>query len=209
MTPNKRAEDKLVQLVFHHMLQALDYISTKGIIHRDVKPENILYEIVDGQYIFQLADFGLCNASGVAATQGKGSPLYRAPEVTHCHEVQTDKVDMWSLFVTVVDMVYPKFRHFQFQDTDDDIHRHVIYCAQVSNDLIRIREAANFYPQNRASAAQMLVKIYNGEGMTTPWHKVPEMKPWEETFVPKHKINAIQAANRGYPAGAGPSRNIF
>jgi serine/threonine protein kinase len=39
--------------VFPQMLQALDCIAWKGIIHRDVKPENILYiSQLGGQYQF-------------------------------------------------------------------------------------------------------------------------------------------------------------
>jgi len=45
-----------------HMLQALDHIAFRGIIHRDVKPENILYTCLPaGGYTFQLTDFGVCN----------------------------------------------------------------------------------------------------------------------------------------------------
>ncbi|KAF9784249.1 hypothetical protein IL306_007717 [Fusarium sp. DS 682] len=46
----------------HQMLQALDYLATQSIVHRDVKPEKILYSYaVDGGYLYQLADFGLAN----------------------------------------------------------------------------------------------------------------------------------------------------
>jgi serine/threonine protein kinase len=87
--------------VFPQMLQALDCIAWKGIIHRDVKPENILYILQPGgQYQFQLADFGLCNRAVNAITYA-GSELYMAPKmfrkggqtfkirclVTLCHDV--------------------------------------------------------------------------------------------------------------------------
>lgn len=44
------------------MLETLDCLAHNGIVHRDVKPENILYVSgPGGQYTFQLGDFGLCN----------------------------------------------------------------------------------------------------------------------------------------------------
>ena len=67
--------------VFHQMLQALNCLVWKGIVHRDVKPENILYvSQTSGQYQFQLGDFGLCNRVVDAATFA-GSCLYMAPKM--------------------------------------------------------------------------------------------------------------------------------
>ena len=71
----------VANLVFPQMLEALDCIAWMGIIHRDVKPENILYvSQPDGQYQFQLGDFGLCNRIVDTATFA-GSRLYMPPEM--------------------------------------------------------------------------------------------------------------------------------
>lgn len=180
----------LATTMFHHMLQALDYISAQGIIHRDVKPENILFIRVNNGYVFQLADFGLCNKAGATNAQGGGTSLYRAPEVGHLHAVLTHKVDMWSLFATMLAVLHPDFLELEFRDRHDDIHRHVIAAARDLDSLHPIQEAANFYPEDRASAAQMLLKHFDGDEMTTREHEVPEMEEFVDDFVPREEVNA-------------------
>ena len=101
MIANGPAGLDLVDRVALHMLQALDYLANKDIIHRDVKPENILYTSQGGgQYHFQLGDFGLCNRANNATTFA-GSRIYMAPEMFSGGS-QTTKLDVWSLFVTLV-----------------------------------------------------------------------------------------------------------
>ena len=161
--------------VFPQMLQALDCIAWKGIIHRDVKPKNILYiSQPGGQYQFQLGDFGLCNHA-VDATTYAGSELYMAPEM-FWKGGQTSKLDVWSLFVTMLwtlDIGGFRQRWHQFK-TVEDAQDAVLFAAS-EGDMSRIQEMAIVNPERRASAAQMLVKCYNGVGLSTPRNQVPAL----------------------------------
>lgn len=116
--------------VFQQMLQALDCLAWKGIVHRDVKPENILYiSQPDGKYQFQLGDFGLCNRVIDAATLA-GSPLFMAPEMFQ-EGGQTHKVDVWSLFVTMLWILNAgefRQRSDQFK-TGAEVQRAVLFAA--------------------------------------------------------------------------------
>lgn len=113
--PARRRHEGFLLQVFEQMLRALMYIASVGIIHRDVKPANILYTIEDStrsrftenslmheNFRFVLADFGLSKEQMLAKTLQKGSPLFMAPEMRIQGAQQTYKVDVYSLGVTML-----------------------------------------------------------------------------------------------------------
>lgn len=152
-------------LACQQILQALNYTAYKGIIHPDVKPENFLYKIcLDGTYHFQRADFGLSNRD-IDATSTAGSKLYMAPELFN--EIsQSPKADVWSLFVTILWILDDKFRLMNFR-TPSEVWE-AISSAASEGRMSSIREMAIMDPTQRASAAQMLVSHFSGDGLSTP-----------------------------------------
>ena len=70
-----------------HIAKGLHYLhAEKRIVHRDIKPKNLLVTKVQEQWTVKLSDFGLSkdlseNESSVSATVGVGSPAWQAPEV--------------------------------------------------------------------------------------------------------------------------------
>jgi serine/threonine protein kinase len=142
------------------MLQALDFIAWKGIVHRDVKPEDILYiSQPDCQCRFQLGDFGLCNRI-VDATTFAGSCLYMPAEMFQGGG-QTHKVDVWSLFVIMLwtlDAGEFRQRSNQFEN-DAQVQQEVLSGASSVDSVSEIREMAIVKPEDcfcSADASQAL-----------------------------------------------------
>jgi serine/threonine protein kinase len=102
--PNKRQSLRFLEQIFKDMLKALMFLAHKGIIHRDVKPANILYTEDSRKKVikFVLADFGLSREQLQARTFNVGTPLYMAPEMISQGAEQSHKVDVYSLGVTIL-----------------------------------------------------------------------------------------------------------
>ncbi|KAL2368357.1 hypothetical protein RJ035_002643 [Blastomyces gilchristii] len=169
------------------MLQALDYLAYNRVIHRDVKPANILYtplESAQSHFLYQLTDFGLCNSTD-AARSNVGSPMYQAPEVqSPGRDMQTCKVDVWSLFVTVAVALNVNQYGSKMLSSHAECVAFALQAASAP-ELQTIKDMTEIDPSKRPSAAQMLVKCYNGRGLTTPRNEVPNY-PKESLPMPFH-----------------------
>ena len=107
-TKKKLKSDEVRQFA-SQILSALLYLNKNRVVHRDLKPQNIL--IKDG--VIKICDFGFAREMStmtVCLHSMKGTPLYIAPEILR--EMPYDyKVDVWSLGIILFELStgYPPF----------------------------------------------------------------------------------------------------
>lgn len=101
------SELEAVEIVFQ-MLKALDFLHTKAILHRDVKPSNIL---LTEQAQCKLIDFGLArtfDAKTDPLTKNVCTRWYRSPEILYGAQYYGTKVDIWALGCVFAELVLGK-----------------------------------------------------------------------------------------------------
>lgn len=122
------------------LCDALAHAHDTGIVHRDVKPENVLVELVDARRTVQvkLTDFGIAkvlDTQGVTSTgQVLGSPAHMAPEQIEGGQVDA-RADVFSLGVLVYGCMVG---HLPFEGKNPaQVLRRVLDCSYAPADKER------------------------------------------------------------------------
>jgi serine/threonine protein kinase len=109
LTPRQRLE------LFVPVCQAIQHAHQKGVIHRDVKPSNVLVASYDGKPVPKVIDFGIAKATGQQLTEhtlvtGFGSVVgtleYMSPEQAELNQIDIDtRSDIYSLGVLLYELL--------------------------------------------------------------------------------------------------------
>jgi serine/threonine/tyrosine protein kinase RAD53 len=152
-------------------LLALAYCHSRGVSHRDVKPENMmLTKPARAKPDVKLIDFGLASIVGVSpdlvlgalpmqnscickgsmAADFVGTPPYMAPEVLRRNAEDFSKADIWSLAVCAIELVTGECcfgKLSRTHDNSEEIYRKImeyIHFSQVNRTLSRNVAWKNF-----------------------------------------------------------------
>eukprot|EP00434_Breviolum_minutum_P001796 symbB.v1.2.001591.t1/scaffold88.1/size340390/26 len=98
-------EEEQAAGIIRQIVEVLAYCHSHGVVHRDVKPENIM--ISGEKPEITLVDFGLAMDAGKEVEEGEdeGTPVYLAPEVRNKPLICDGALDMFSLGVVLFAML--------------------------------------------------------------------------------------------------------
>lgn len=93
-----RLTESMARRYFQQLVWTIQYCHTKGVVHRDIKPQNLLLDL-EGN--IKVSDFGLAALQEPAIKNGLlqtacGTPAYTAPEVVGRKGYAGAKADAWS-----------------------------------------------------------------------------------------------------------------
>ncbi|HIK06308.1 MAG TPA: YARHG domain-containing protein [Trichormus sp. M33_DOE_039] len=193
--------ENVVQALLVNLLPVLEYVHSKQIIHRDIKPDNIILRYSDGKPV--LIDFGAVRESmgTVVNSQGNttssiviGTPGYMPSEQAAGRPVYSS--DLYSLGLTAVYLL----TGMQPQNLETDSQTGEIiwrnYVNNISPVLANVLERAiAYHPRDRFPTARvMLDTLQSSVEAISPTQAVarPPIKPLPDNPIPKPVVTTLK-----------------
>uniref|UniRef100_A0A7S0EH67 non-specific serine/threonine protein kinase n=1 Tax=Hanusia phi TaxID=3032 RepID=A0A7S0EH67_9CRYP len=155
--------EERVRLLVHQMAKALAHIHSKRMLHRDLKPDNVLLS-GDGMEI-KVTDFGLaCVASSAGANSRAGTLTYSSPEKAGSKGYDS-KDDIWALGCILVELITgvplgARCAGGVFAFNKELIARTIAECKQESPRLGSVVEMLlSLQPNTRPTAEEVAVML--------------------------------------------------
>ncbi|XP_034824516.1 serine/threonine-protein kinase stk11 [Maniola hyperantus] len=111
-TPGKKFPQRQAHEYFTQLLDGLEYLHGQGVVHKDIKPGNLLLTL---DQTLKITDFGVAEALDMFSSEdtcytGQGSPAFQPPEIANgAEQFSGIKVDIWSSGVTLYNMTTGRY----------------------------------------------------------------------------------------------------
>ena len=169
LTRNRLSEDESLKY-FQQLINALFYLHSQNITHRDIKIDNLL---LDRNLDLKLIDFGLSTRYGDdrLLNQPCGTVVYAAPEVLDCREYHGMLADVWSSGIVLFGMLSG---FLPFGDPDDEVNKKLVLKGKIEMPKFFSREVTDLL--KHMLDVNPLTRYTLEEIMAHPWFNKNKFK---------------------------------
>ena len=164
--------------LFVQVCNAVQHAHQKGIIHRDIKPTNVMVTQRDGKAVPKVIDFGIAKATNQKLTEKTlftryahviGTPAYMSPEQAELSELDVDtRTDIYSLGVLLYELLTgtTPFSEEQLREAGYIEMQRIIReeePARPSTKLSTMAETLTEIAEHRKTNPDLLTKLIRGD----------------------------------------------
>jgi casein kinase II subunit alpha len=159
-----------IQYFLYHLLVALDHLHAAGIMHRDVKPRNVLIDRTDMSLMLidlGLADFFLPNTKYNVRV---ASRHYKSPELLLGNENYDYAIDLWGLGCVLAGLLFRREPFFRGKDNMDQLGTIVAVLGTADCHAYMSKAKIEMKPEIR----QVIAKYTLRGGSKKAWSRIAE-----------------------------------
>ncbi|PCH44572.1 kinase-like protein [Wolfiporia cocos MD-104 SS10] len=110
-----------IKYYIFQLLKALDFVHSRGIMHRDVKPANIMFDRERRK--LKLIDWGLAEFyhPGTEYHPRVGSRYFKSPELLVAYKLYDYSLDLWCVGCILASLIFRREFFFRGRDNDDQL----------------------------------------------------------------------------------------
>jgi len=196
VSPQHLSQDH-IKVFLYQILRGVKYLHSAKIIHRDIKPGNLL---VNSNCVLKICDFGLARVEeedcSKHMTQEVVTQYYRAPEILMGAKHYTTAVDMWSVGCIFGELLGRRIL-FQAQSPIQQLELITDLLGTPSvNDMKFAVEAAKRHVLARGPKTPSIAYLYTLSSSAT--HEAVHFLCQMLTLDPEKRVNVVEALNHPY-----------
>ena len=181
----------MIKICFHQVAEGLRYLHSENIVHRDIKPDNIL-AFTEQYYV--ISDFSVSTylEENGRLLDTKGSPAFLSPEECSGEEFLGKNADVWAYGVSLYSVYFHKLPFDLDQGQGCNMANTVLFVTE----LLQTKNLE--FPEQKDRdplIVDLLTKILNKDPLKRPSFEEIVMHPYFEEAWPIDEMNKKEEAN--------------